>query len=117
GGIGSIMHGDSDGHDIVRIVAERSVQEMKKSLHGGSGSSKHEESERDLRAGEDAVRGASINRADDFARAGLHHLADLRTRELQSGPESEEQAGEHGDSDTERQHGQVDLDLGLVREG
>ena len=69
-----------------------------------------------MRAGEEAVRGASINRADDLARAGLHDLADLRTRELQGGPESEEQAGEHGDRDTEREHGQVNLDVGLVRE-
>ena len=80
--IGSIVHRDSDGHHIVWVVAERSMQEMKKSLHGGAGSGKHQESERDLRAGEEAVRGASINRADDLAGAGLHHLADLRTRKL-----------------------------------
>ena len=82
------MHGNSDRHHIVRVIAERGVDKAEKSLHGGAGSGQHDEGERDLRADQHVVRQCvHENHAYNFSRTGLHDLADFGARKLKRGPQ------------------------------
>ena len=95
------MDGNSDGHDIVRIVAERGMDKAEKTLHGGACSGQHDEGERDLRRRSARCASCVPHHAYNFARAGLHDLADFGARELKRGPQPKENSGEQGDGHAE----------------
>jgi len=85
-GIGADGH--VDGHDVVRIVAERRVHHAPKALDGCASAGKHEQRERDLGGDGGVVGGAHADASGDSASSGLHDSAQVGLGETQGGPES-----------------------------
>src|SRR5580698_4589934 len=117
GFVRSVMDGDSDGHDVVRIVAERGVHQAQEAFDGGAGSSEHEEGEGDLPGNERVVDAPAADAAGGFAGVGLHDRADFGVGKLQGRPEAEKDSGDDGDGDAEDEDGNVDMNGGFVGEG
>ena len=93
------------------------MEQVQKGFHGGPSSGEHDKGERDLRADQDIVSGASTDHADNLARTGLHDLADFGTRKLKGGPQAKENSGEKRDCHAEAKDRKIDLDSGFVRKG
>lgn len=55
GGVGVLVDGDLDGHNVVGIVAERAMGELEEALDSGSGAGHHEQGEGDLAGDENAA--------------------------------------------------------------
>ena len=100
----------------MRVVAQARVHQVEKAFHRGARYGEHHQCQRNLPGDQNIIGGAAASAAGDSARAGLDHLADVRARKLQRGPEAKQNSSADGYRHAENQNGQVDADGGFMRE-
>ena len=110
------MHGNRQGHGVLRVVSEVCAREPQKSFSSRAGCGQHQERQRDLDRNHDAMTPPALGIADDAPRAGLCDAAEVRARELQRRPDTEDDRRHDGQCRAEQQHRQVHLDDRFGRE-
>ncbi len=78
--VGVLLQWKKDGHDILRLIAEGSVEHVDESLNGGAGGCHEEKREGNLSGNKGGMQMPAAHAAGEAPHAALHDLADVGTR-------------------------------------
>src|SRR6266850_1653328 len=116
GCVGVVMHWDSHGHRVVRVIAKVHTHHAHEALHRNASPRKQQKRQGDLSRDQDAVSPAAMKSGGHFACSRLHHLGYIRTRRLKSRRDTEDDAGQKRKTYAKIQNRQIDADGGFMRE-